>query len=73
MDVRPWLERKWAAIRAHASQLGPGSALDRLPVPLREALLGTEWFVRHRDSPRRPPAGHEQDLLGGLPDRAGRR
>jgi hypothetical protein len=29
--------------------------------------------VRHRDSPRRPPAGHEQDLLGGLPDRAGRR
>jgi N-acetyl-1-D-myo-inositol-2-amino-2-deoxy-alpha-D-glucopyranoside deacetylase len=73
VDVRPWLERRWAAIRAHASQLGPGSPLDRLPAPLREALLGTEWFVRHRDSPRRPPAGHEQDLLGGLPDRAGRR
>jgi N-acetyl-1-D-myo-inositol-2-amino-2-deoxy-alpha-D-glucopyranoside deacetylase len=72
VDVRPWLERKWAAIRAHASQLGPGSPLDRLPAPMREALLGTEWFVRHRDSPRRPPAGHEQDLLG-LPDRAERR
>ena len=48
LDVRPWLDRKWAAMRAHASQLGPGSPLDDLPEPLREALLGTEWYVRRR-------------------------
>jgi LmbE family N-acetylglucosaminyl deacetylase len=48
VDVRPWLDRKWAAMRAHASQLGPGSPLDDLPEPLRAALLGTEWFVRRR-------------------------
>jgi LmbE family N-acetylglucosaminyl deacetylase len=48
VDVRPWLDRKWAAMRAHASQFGPGSPLERLPEPLRAALLGTEWFVRRR-------------------------
>jgi phosphatidylinositol alpha 1,6-mannosyltransferase len=48
VDVRPWLDRKWAAMRAHASQFGPGSPLDDLPEPLRAALLGTEWFVRRR-------------------------
>jgi LmbE family N-acetylglucosaminyl deacetylase len=48
IDVRPWLDRKWAAMRAHASQFGPGSPLDDLPLPLRAALLGTEWYVRRR-------------------------
>jgi N-acetyl-1-D-myo-inositol-2-amino-2-deoxy-alpha-D-glucopyranoside deacetylase len=48
VDVRPWLDRKWAAMRAHASQFGPGSPLDDVPEPLRAALLGTEWFVRRR-------------------------
>lgn len=76
VDVRPFLERKWAAIQAHASQLGPSSPLARLPEPLRETFLGTEWFVRRHG----PGAdGVEDDLLAGVreadgpPDRPGRR
>lgn len=48
VDVRPWLDRKWAAMRAHTSQLGPGSPLDHLPESVRAALLGTEWYLRRR-------------------------
>jgi N-acetyl-1-D-myo-inositol-2-amino-2-deoxy-alpha-D-glucopyranoside deacetylase len=48
VDVRLWLDRKWAAMRVHASRFGPGSPLDDVPEPLRAAQLGTEWFVRRR-------------------------
>jgi N-acetyl-1-D-myo-inositol-2-amino-2-deoxy-alpha-D-glucopyranoside deacetylase len=65
VDVRPWLGRKWAALEAHASQLGPGSLFRLLPERLREAALGTEWFSRPW-SPSAPAAGREDDLFTGL-------
>jgi N-acetyl-1-D-myo-inositol-2-amino-2-deoxy-alpha-D-glucopyranoside deacetylase len=65
VDVRPWLERKWAALRAHASQLGPGSLLHALPEDLRTLVLGTEWFIGRGLLGTTAPAG-EDDLLDGL-------
>jgi hypothetical protein len=65
VDVRPWIGRKWAALTAHASQLGPGSLYHALPEDLRELVLGSEWFVGRAllgDGGR----GIERDLLGGL-------
>ena len=49
VDVRPWLSRKWAAIRAHRSEARRGAApglLAGLPADVREQLLGTEWYIR---------------------------
>jgi LmbE family N-acetylglucosaminyl deacetylase len=65
VDVRPYLDRKWAAMRAHTSQLGPASPLG-LAEPLREAVLGTEWFVRHRGPTAPGGQDVEDDLFAGL-------
>lgn len=46
LDVRPFLPAKLAAIRAHASQVGPGHLLSALPDDLAEEFLGREYFVR---------------------------
>ncbi|MBD0840460.1 PIG-L deacetylase family protein [Streptomyces sp. TRM68416] len=49
VDVRPWLERKWAAVRAHRSEVERGAApglLGGLPDDVRESILGTEWYIR---------------------------
>ncbi len=51
VDVGPWVDRKWAAIQAHRSEAArsrslPG-LLNGLPTREREAILGTEWFIRH--------------------------
>ncbi len=48
--VRPWLERKWAAVRAHRSEVERGAApglLAGFPAAVRERFLGTEWYIRH--------------------------
>ncbi|MBW5480805.1 PIG-L family deacetylase [Streptomyces bambusae] len=51
VDVGPWLDRKWAAIQAHRSETARGRSLPALLSGLRtrerEAVLGTEWFIRH--------------------------
>ena len=64
VDVRPWLERKWAALQAHRSQLGPGSVFGYLPEELRATALGTEWFLRPGHPC--PGAAREDDLMAGL-------
>ncbi|MEW1633530.1 PIG-L family deacetylase [Streptomyces sp. NPDC093801] len=61
VDVRPWMDRKWAAIRAHRSETARSRSLPALLNGLsaseREAVLGTEHFIRrdlvstHRDLP----------------------
>ncbi|MFF5447204.1 PIG-L deacetylase family protein [Streptomyces sp. NPDC012888] len=55
VDVRPWVGRKWAAIRAHASEAARDRSLPHLlaglPVAARNRILGTEWFVRHDLTP----------------------
>jgi LmbE family N-acetylglucosaminyl deacetylase len=67
VDVRPWLERKWAALQAHASQLGPGSLYQALPEDLRALVLGTEWFIGRALVDTGTPSG-EHDLLDGIRD-----
>ncbi|MET8703047.1 PIG-L deacetylase family protein [Kitasatospora sp. NPDC004723] len=60
VDVRPWLDRKWAAITAHRSQVErdrplPG-LLSRLPRDARDRILATEYYTRltFRPAPNRP-------------------
>lgn len=64
IDVRPWIETKWAALRAHRSQVGPESFFLNVPEDLREAMFGTEWFTRLRSSVA--VDGPEDDLFTGL-------
>ena len=69
IDVRPHLDAKVAALRAHASQgSGGGSVrtlalLTRLPGPIRRRVLGTEWF---REVGRAPDGRLLDDLFGTL-------
>ena len=69
IDVRPHLDAKVAALRAHASQgSGGGSVrtvalLVRLPRPIRRLVLGTEWF---REVGRTPDGRLLDDLFGTL-------
>lgn len=51
LDVRPWLDLKWEAVRAHASEFARGSRIAAFEEPrLRELCLGREWFI-HRPGP----------------------
>jgi LmbE family N-acetylglucosaminyl deacetylase len=60
VDVRPWAERKLAAMRAHASQVGDlGPFLDMPADAFREAM-GTEFFIR-----RGVPSHHRDDDVFG--------
>ncbi|MFE6485024.1 PIG-L deacetylase family protein [Streptomyces sp. NPDC057757] len=50
VDVRPWLERKIAALLAHRTEVARGAApglVAGLAESERARLLGTEWFIRH--------------------------
>jgi N-acetyl-1-D-myo-inositol-2-amino-2-deoxy-alpha-D-glucopyranoside deacetylase len=42
IDVTPWLERKKAAVRAHATQQGTLSGMSE---EFRERMYATEWFM----------------------------
>lgn len=49
VDVRPWVDRKWAAIGEHRSELDRSTALRTLRATddaTRRRLLGTEYFLR---------------------------
>ncbi len=64
VDVRPWIETKWAALRAHRSQIGPDSFFLNVPADIRSDVFGVEWFTRLRsDVDGRTPEG---DLFAGL-------
>jgi N-acetyl-1-D-myo-inositol-2-amino-2-deoxy-alpha-D-glucopyranoside deacetylase len=65
VDVRPWLDRKWAALEAHVSQLGPGSLYHALPEDMRVLALGTEWFIG-RALVGSGAHATESDLLDGV-------
>jgi LmbE family N-acetylglucosaminyl deacetylase len=60
VDVRPYLEQKRAALRAHASQAAGGrgprtlAVLSRLPGPLFAAVAGREWYVEAGRTPGHP-------------------
>lgn len=56
VDVRPWLDVKWAAIRAHVSEFERGARIAAFAEPrLRRLCLGTEWF-EYRPGPGARPA-----------------
>ena len=69
VDVRPYLDRKVASLRAHASQVASDEGLRtlalllRLPRPLRRRVLGTEWF---REVGRVPGAAPLDDIFATL-------
>ncbi|MFC5911448.1 PIG-L family deacetylase [Streptacidiphilus monticola] len=69
VDVRPWLEVKWQALRAHASEFARGARVAAFEEPqLRRLCLGTEWYL-HRPGPgsvRRFPAAGRPPLLSDL-------
>ena len=46
VDVRSALDRKRAAMRAHASQIPADSFMVALPDEAFELAFGTEWFIR---------------------------
>jgi N-acetyl-1-D-myo-inositol-2-amino-2-deoxy-alpha-D-glucopyranoside deacetylase len=51
VDVRPWLDVKWEAVRAHVSEFARGARIAAFEEPqLRDLCLGTEWFL-HRPGP----------------------
>ncbi|AHH96087.1 LmbE family protein [Kutzneria albida DSM 43870] len=54
LDVRPWVDRKWAALLAHESETARGAGAARLaglPERVRQDLLGTECFLRRDLAP----------------------
>src|SRR5262249_10361777 len=50
VDVGAYIDRKRAAMEAHASQIPPDSFFLSLPPDAFLAAFGTEWFIR-RDKP----------------------
>jgi LmbE family N-acetylglucosaminyl deacetylase len=58
VDVRPVLERKLAALRAHRTQVGPDHLLAALPADLAEEFLAQEPWAG-------PTGGVLEELAGG--------
>ncbi|WP_327358744.1 PIG-L family deacetylase [Streptomyces sp. NBC_01304] len=57
VDVRPWLERKIAAVLAHRSEVERGALpglIAQMPPSTREQLFATEWYIRHALAPASP-------------------
>jgi len=50
VDVRDYVDRKRAAMQAHASQIPADSFFLALPPEAFQAAFGSEWFIR-RDAP----------------------
>lgn len=75
IDVRRWLDRKRAALEAHASQIGPESFFLNLPDDVGLELFGTEHFVLEDGevAAGAQPDGRETDLFAGLRSGAGER
>jgi N-acetyl-1-D-myo-inositol-2-amino-2-deoxy-alpha-D-glucopyranoside deacetylase len=63
VDVRPWLDVKWAALRAHASEFARGGRVTAFEdARLREQVLGTEWYLYRPGPGAAPQAGPEDPL-----------
>jgi LmbE family N-acetylglucosaminyl deacetylase len=63
IDIRPVLERKRAALQAHASQIRD-SWFSKIPPELGERVFGRESFIRASDTTGAPVP--EDDLFSGL-------
>ena len=67
IPVFPFLERKFAALRAHRTQIKPDWAMLALPSELQQELLSDEHFVC-AESRVPVPEGEELDLFAGIRD-----
>ena len=56
VDVRPYLDRKRASMRAHASQISDSHFMLAMPDEAFAPAFGTEWFIRDGQGP-----GHHRD------------
>jgi LmbE family N-acetylglucosaminyl deacetylase len=63
VDIRPVLDRKGDALRAHASQIEE-SWFSKIPPDLVARVFGYETFIRASDSTGVPVP--ENDLFAGL-------
>jgi LmbE family N-acetylglucosaminyl deacetylase len=63
VDIRPVLERKRAALQAHASQISE-SWFSKIPAGVAERVFGVEHFIRAADTTGAPVP--EDDLFAGL-------
>ena len=63
IDVRATLDRKRAALRAHASQIPSDSFMVSLPDEAFDLAFGTEWFIRRGHAAGDRPAA---DLFAAL-------
>ncbi|MGH9136961.1 MAG: PIG-L family deacetylase [Acidimicrobiales bacterium] len=63
VDVTPWLDRKRAAMRAHASQIADDHFMLAMPDLAYAMAFGTEWFIRDGQG----PGITETDLMAGVP------
>jgi LmbE family N-acetylglucosaminyl deacetylase len=63
IDIRPFLERKRAALFAHGSQISE-SWFSQIPAEVAERVFGWESFIRVRDTTGAPLP--EDDLFAGL-------
>ncbi len=58
VDVRSWLEQKWAAVLAHRTEVERGAVpglLAGFPADVRERILATEWYIRQDPLSAVPP------------------
>jgi LmbE family N-acetylglucosaminyl deacetylase len=62
VDVRPWAERKQAAMRAHESQIGDLGLFLDMPFEVFREAMGTEYFIRHGV----PSTHRDDDIFVGL-------
>ena len=64
VDVRPWIDRKRAAMAAHASQIAPDSFFLDMPPEVFSEVWGLEAYIRVRPEPARDvPTGRETSLV----------
>jgi LmbE family N-acetylglucosaminyl deacetylase len=62
VDVTPWVERKRASMRAHASQISEQSFFLAMPDDAFRMAFGTEWYIRRGA----PPGTREDDVFAAL-------
>lgn len=65
LDVREFIEQKWAAWNCHQTQFGPNSRFRRLPDSEMKELLSREYF--NLAYPEPPPGERLRDLFDRLP------
>jgi LmbE family N-acetylglucosaminyl deacetylase len=72
VDVTPWIDRKRAAMRAHASQISETSFFLALPDDLFTQVWGHEWYIRVVPEVADPrPERWESSLMVGVGSSSG--